>query len=102
MKGKVENITEIEKFEDIVEFAKSHSIDLVCIGPEQPLVDGLCDLMENEVNSFQYKIFSLLKEYSMCWTLPPCFTARVFEGLVKRLYEATQYTHSKICKLSGS
>jgi phosphoribosylamine-glycine ligase len=51
MRGKVENIVGIEKLEDIVTFAKDSSIDLVCIGPEQPLVDGLCDLMKAAVST---------------------------------------------------
>lgn len=49
MKGKVENINTIDNLNDIVNFAKNMNIDLVCIGPEQPLVDGLCDLMLSNV-----------------------------------------------------
>lgn len=58
MKGKVENVPIIEKLEDIVQFARDSLIDLVCIGPEQPLVDGLCDLMNEQViNELCYKHF---------------------------------------------
>ncbi len=50
MKGKVENVTEIQDHQEIVRFAKESGVDLVCIGPEQPLVEGLCDLMKSEVH----------------------------------------------------
>lgn len=33
---------------DILHFAKEHAIDLVIIGPEQPLVDGLADKLRKE------------------------------------------------------
>ena len=71
MKGKVENISGIEKLEEIVQFAKDTLIDLVCIGPEQPLVDGLCDLMKAQVlmltllNFIFYRIFLVLDRLKM-------------------------------------
>mmetsp|Transcript_11305 Transcript_11305/g.17216 ORF Transcript_11305/g.17216 Transcript_11305/m.17216 type:complete len:689 (+) Transcript_11305:140-2206(+) len=47
MAGKVKNIRHIKSddYMAIAEFAVQSDIDLVCIGPEKPLVDGLCDLM---------------------------------------------------------
>jgi phosphoribosylamine--glycine ligase len=32
----------------IAEFAAREKIDLVVVGPEQPLVDGLADVMESQ------------------------------------------------------
>lgn len=57
MKGKVENVSNIDNSIDIVNFAKNMNIDLVCIGPEQPLVDGLCDLMLSNVSYIFILIF---------------------------------------------
>lgn len=40
-------------FNDVLSFCLSNEIDLVVIGPEQPLVDGLSDyLRENKINVF--------------------------------------------------
>ena len=40
---------DIKNFEKIKEFVKQHEVDLVVIGPEQPLVDGIVDFL-NENN----------------------------------------------------
>ena len=49
-----ENINlNINKFEEIKNFIFSKKIDLVVIGPEKPLVDGLTDFLE----SFDIKVF---------------------------------------------
>ena len=43
-----ENINlNLEKFEVIKNFILKEKIDLVVIGPEKPLVDGLVDYLEN-------------------------------------------------------
>jgi phosphoribosylamine---glycine ligase len=39
---------DIGKFEDVSEFVNEHQVDLVVIGPEKPLVDGLADYLENQ------------------------------------------------------
>ena len=54
MEDKVSNIPlDIEKFESIKNFCKNKNIELVIIGPEQPLVDGISDyLHEHGINSF--------------------------------------------------
>jgi phosphoribosylamine--glycine ligase len=44
---------ESSNYDEIVEFCKFQNIDLVVIGPEQPLVDGLSDLLkQNNINVF--------------------------------------------------
>lgn len=49
-----ENIAiDFKDFKNILTFCKDNKIDLVVIGPEQPLVDGLSDyLRDNEINVF--------------------------------------------------
>ncbi len=50
--GENVNINSSEKSK-IVEFCKEKNIDLVIIGPEQPLVNGLADILrENQINVF--------------------------------------------------
>ena len=42
-----------DNHQEILEFCQKHDIDLVVIGPEQPLVDGLTDfLQENHIRVF--------------------------------------------------
>src|SRR3972149_4634668 len=49
-----ENIDlEIEDFDGIVEFCKEKEVNLVIIGPEKPLVDGMADILrDNEILVF--------------------------------------------------
>ena len=43
------NIKEdIANFDALYEIIKKHSVDLVVVGPEQPLVDGLVDYLNNK------------------------------------------------------
>lgn len=53
-KNIAENIAlNISNHKDVVEFCKSNKVDLVVIGPEQPLVDGLADsLRDNSILVF--------------------------------------------------
>ncbi|MCW8996737.1 MAG: phosphoribosylamine--glycine ligase, partial [Psychromonas sp.] len=38
---------------EVIEFCKEKKVDLVIIGPEQPLVDGLANVLrENQINVF--------------------------------------------------
>ena len=44
-----ENVSiDIDDFEKIYNFIKTSNIDLVIVGPEQPLVDGIVDFLENK------------------------------------------------------
>ena len=44
---------DIKNFQKIKEFVSQHTIDLVIVGPEQPLVDGIVDyLNENKIKVF--------------------------------------------------
>jgi hypothetical protein len=96
MKGKVENISGIEKLEDIVQFAKETSIDLVCIGPEQPLVDGLCDLMKAQVVILTLSDL-IFVEHPLCWTCSKCSSLGIFQSLVERFYAKKLYSNGPIC-----
>ncbi len=51
---------DIKNFEKIKEFVKQHEVDLVVIGPEQPLVDGIV----NFLNKNNIKVFGPNKEAS--------------------------------------
>lgn len=43
----------VNNISTVVEFCKANNVDLVVIGPEQPLVDGLADILrENKINVF--------------------------------------------------
>ena len=51
--GGTENIAEnidldISNFKDIAKFIEDYKIDLVIVGPEQPLVDGIVDFLSNK------------------------------------------------------
>ena len=52
--GISENINiDIENFEEIKNFVFDKKIDLVVVGPEKPLVDGLVDYLEKfKINTF--------------------------------------------------
>ena len=44
-----ENVSiDIDDFEKVYNFIKTSNIDLVIVGPEQPLVDGIVDFLENK------------------------------------------------------
>ena len=39
---------DVNNFEEVAEFCDAAGIDLVVVGPEQPLVDGITDHLEDE------------------------------------------------------
>ena len=39
-------LIDLDNFEEIVKFVKKNNIDLVIVGPEKPLVDGIVDFLE--------------------------------------------------------
>jgi phosphoribosylamine--glycine ligase len=55
-------------YSSIVNFCKSHNIDLVFIGPEQPLAEGLTDLLtQNGINVFGPSKYASQLEASKGW-----------------------------------
>ncbi len=88
----------IKKHSEIIEFCKSNNIDLVVIGPEIPLVDGLADsLRENDIlvfgpNKLAARIegdkdFSknLMKEYNVPTAKFKSFRKKEFESALEYL-----------------
>ena len=69
-----ENIREdISNFEAIYQITKKHNIDIVVVGPEQPLVDGLSDyLSEKKVKVFGPSKFSSQLEGSKAFMKNLC------------------------------
>lgn len=44
---KVENVNiQVDQFQEIADFAKENSIDLIVVGPDNPLADGIVDFLE--------------------------------------------------------
>ena len=58
--SKIATNINIKDFNELAEFAKSNSIDLTIVGPEQPLVDGVVDIFK----SHGLTIFGSSKEAS--------------------------------------
>lgn len=46
--AKIPDLKDSNDFDSIASFCRNQKIDLVVIGPEQPLVDGLADFLEHE------------------------------------------------------
>lgn len=84
--------------ENVLTFCKDKKIDLVVIGPEQPLVDGLSDILRN--NGFNVfgpsakaariegdKVFSknLMKKYNIPTAAYEIFDRKEYESAVKYL-----------------
>ena len=46
-------LIDLDNFKEIVKFVKKNNIDLVIVGPEKPLVDGIVDFLEkNKIKVF--------------------------------------------------
>ena len=46
-------LIDLDNFKEIVKFVKKNKIDLVIVGPEKPLVDGIVDFLEkNKIKVF--------------------------------------------------
>ena len=72
--GISENINiDIENFEEIKNFVFDKKIDLVVVGPEKPLVDGLVDYLEKfKINTFGPNKFASKLEGSKIFTKQLC------------------------------
>ena len=69
-----ENIElDLKNFEEIKKFVKSSKIDLVIVGPEQPLVDGIVNYLENhDIRTFGPDEISSQLEGSKIFTKKIC------------------------------
>ncbi|MCC5926187.1 MAG: phosphoribosylamine--glycine ligase [Bacteroidetes bacterium] len=57
-----ENVSlDINEFDDVVDFCEDHHIDLVIVGPEQPLVEGITDYLHD----YGIKVFGPTKGAAM-------------------------------------
>lgn len=66
---KVDSIKSIRDFDGIIRFSKSADVDLVFVGPEEPLSNGLVDLLSEEgIPAFGPLKTSTILESSKCWT----------------------------------
>ena len=64
----VEEVPSIRAIDDIVKFAKKNDVDLVYIGPEEPLSLGLVDRLEEEgIPAVGPKKEATILESSKCW-----------------------------------
>ncbi len=64
----VKDVPSIRAIDDIVKFAKSKDVDLVYIGPEEPLSLGLVDRLEEEgIPAVGPKKEATILEASKCW-----------------------------------
>ena len=69
LSNKIQNINVGSKNEDIVNFALNNHIKLVVVGPEQPLVDGLCDALRVAgISSFGPSLKAARLEASKAWS----------------------------------
>ena len=68
LEDKLENVSlDINNFEIIENFCKEENIKLVIIGPEQPLVMGMADYLQN-------------KGVRNLWSISSCCTTRRFKN----------------------
>lgn len=91
----------------LVAFAQQQQVDLVVVGPEQPLVLGLADQLRAVVrlSSLLFPIRTSLNsqtiEYSLLWPIVSCGCDRGFQSLDQGLHESQQYPHCEILQLHG-
>ncbi|MBT4342206.1 MAG: phosphoribosylamine--glycine ligase, partial [Chloroflexi bacterium] len=59
----------VDDHADIVEFAKNEKIGLVVVAPDQPIVDGLCDLLrQSGITTFGPSAAAARIEGSKIWS----------------------------------
>ena len=64
---------DLEKFENLKNFIFENKIELIIVGPEKPLVDGLVDYLEKfQINVFGPNKFSSQLEGSKIFTKQLC------------------------------
>ena len=85
----------LENFNDLITFIKIHKIDLVVIGPEKPLVDGIVDFLEaHNIKVFGPNKLASQLEGSKIFTKNLCEkynipTAKF--GIFQNINDATQF-----------
>ena len=65
-------ILDLENFETIKNFVLEKKIDLIVIGPEKPLVDGLVDYLENNTSE-KLEVVGLAFEYAKLLMIPSLY-----------------------------
>jgi phosphoribosylamine--glycine ligase len=74
-------------FDSIKTFALEKSVDMVVVGPEVPLVNGIADAFKKESEDPQYHVYR-----PICSRSP----TRRFQELCQRFYDQTSYSYSQI------
>lgn len=95
---------DISDFSSVAEFSKQNNIDLVVVGPEQPLVDGIVDYLESEnIPAFGPKKRAALlegskeyaKEFMVKYNIPTAdyavFTSDEFDDALKFVQSKESY-----------
>ena len=92
-----ENISlNLENFSELKDFILLNTIDLIIVGPEKPLVDGIVDFLEaNNINVFGPNKLASQLEGSKIFTKNLCEKHKIptaKSGIFQNIHDATQFT----------
>ena len=94
-------LIDLDNFKEIVKFVKENKIDLVIVGPEKPLVDGIVDFLEkNKIKVFGPDKIASKLEGSKIFTKKLCEKYKIPTanfGIFNKSQEANNFIEN--CKL---
>ena len=94
-------LIDLDNFKEIVKFVKKNKIDLVIVGPEKPLVDGIVDFLEkNKIKVFGPNKIASKLEGSKIFTKKLCEKYKIPTanfGIFNTSQEANDFIEN--CKL---
>ena len=86
----------LENFSELKDFILLNTIDLIIVGPEKPLVDGIVDFLEaNNINVFGPNKLASQLEGSKIFTKNLCEKHKIptaKSGIFQNIHDATQFT----------
>jgi len=100
----------VDDHADIVEFAKNEKIDLVVVAPDQPIVDGLCDLLrQSGITTFGPSAAAARIEGSKIWSddlmtkyaIPTAESVAFSDSRLAMEYGRSKPTGSLVVKADG-
>jgi phosphoribosylamine--glycine ligase len=103
-----ENIAEninlnIENFDLFKKFIKKNNIDLIIVGPEKPLVDGIVDFLEeNQIKVFGPNKFASRLEGSKIFTKKLCENNNIPTakfGIFENIERSLEFINQSACRL---